>query len=231
MAVMKSASDQIHETKNDADISLNDWVNSFHSRDEMREIFFHMDQALKYVHQHGYCVKSFSPDEIKLLYGSPKYIQFSTLLEMPKNFSEQSEFIKEDIYRSAFLQIGIYSNYYWEPHFLKEHFDSISMFLPKMDVPYYRGIIERGASVYFCEYVVQRRERDLGELEKEIGDETTGVGKNKQLVKSNGLGIYDDSEEINDHDDLAFVHFLIYPTLLLVSATVLVFIAWLFSMI
>lgn len=220
------------------DITLDGWVHSFRSQEELRTVFLYMDRALKYVHTHGYCVKSFHPKEIELLHSAVNQIKFDTLLEMPGDVSSQKQLIQEDIYHSAFLQIGLYSNYFWEPNFLKENFDSISMFLPKEDVSYYKGVIQRGASVYFNEYVSEKQFRDLQQLEKQMGNDASGGGLGRQFIKSNGksvIGEENDSvndqiyRQINGKDDAAFISFLLYPTLLLVIATIGVFIAWLVS--
>ena len=52
---------------NDKAISLDDWIKSYRDEEEMREIFLNMDRAMKYVHDHGYCIKSFHPKEIEII--------------------------------------------------------------------------------------------------------------------------------------------------------------------
>ena len=69
---------------------------------------------------------------------------------------------------------------YLNPDFVKENFDEFAQFIPSGDVPYYRGVIQRGASVYFCEFALEKRNRDLADLEKQLGE---GDGKGKQLMK------------------------------------------------
>ena len=133
-------------------VSLESWIKVRHSEDEMREVFLNMDRAMKYVHDRGYCVKSFHPREIELMNHELNQIRFKTLLEMPTSPLERKRFIKEDIYNSSYIQIGIYTKclYWLNQNYLKENFDGFAQFLPDGDVPYYRGVIERGASVYLC---------------------------------------------------------------------------------
>lgn len=221
-------------------VSLGNWVSSFRTDDELREAFLNIDRAMKYVHEHGYCVKSFDPNEIEILNNSLNQIKFNKLLEMPNEIPVQSELVKEDIYRSSFIQIGIYTKClpYLDPKFLKSNFDSFATFLPEGDVPYYRGVIERGASVYFCEYALEKKKRDLKALENEVGGQATGMGR--QLVKSNGQSLYDDTRindaindniysQINKKTDAAFVNFLIYPTIVMLLGVVLTILAFLMS--
>ena len=82
--------------------------------------------------------------------------------------------IKEDIFNSSLIQVGIYSKSlkYLNPEFLKENFDDFPQFIPQGDVPYYRGVIQRGASVYFCEFALEKRKRDLEDLEILCLDDT-----------------------------------------------------------
>ena len=48
-------------------VSLDEWLYFHTSEDERREIFLNMDKALKYIHEHGYCIGVFYPTEIQIL--------------------------------------------------------------------------------------------------------------------------------------------------------------------
>ena len=220
--------------------NLNSWISSFRDEEEMRTIFLNMDRAMKYIHDRGYCVKSFDPRQIEILNNSIDQIKFNTLLEMPDDYAMRKKIIKEDIYNSSFIQIGLYAKClnYLNPEFLKSNFDKFSQFLPEGDIPYYRGVIERGASVYFCEYAKEKRNRDLTALESELGG---SVGGGKSLVKSNGNSIYDDiniNDKINDNiykqingmSDAAFASFLIIPTIILAISIAITLIVWIFNL-
>lgn len=109
--------------------------------------------------------------------------------------AEKRKIIKEDIYNSSFVQVGLYSNclQYLNKTFLKSNFDDFSQFVPVGDVPYYRGVIDRGASVYFCEYAMEKVNRDLAAMEAELAAE--GKTSNTQRKKYDDTGIND---RIND---------------------------------
>ena len=219
---------------NNQSISLKSWIDSFRDEEEMKEIFLNMDRALKYIHDHGYCIQTFDPNCIEILNDSLNQIRFSELMKMPDDSMQQKKIIKEDIYNSSFIQIGLYTNClsYLKKDFLKSNFDGFATFLPEKDVPYYRGVIERGASVYLCEYVAERTKRDLASLEKELaGDDVKPISTTAQYSPT---GVND---EINDaiyrhintkRSDAAFVTTLIFPTLVLSLAMILALIIWLF---
>ena len=221
-------------------VTLSEWVDSHSNEDELREVFLNLDVALKYIHEHGYCVDVFYPTVIEILDNKPDHIRFKKLIELSKDSNRRQEMIKEDIFRSTFIQIGIYSNSlkYLSPEFLKSNFDSFTQFIPSSDIPYYRGVVQRNASVYFCDYDVERRKRDLQELESQV-EEDSG-SKDSTLVKSNvsiagitpvnhdGIndGIY---RQINGLNDSAFVNILIIPTIVFASMFLFGLLAWLVS--
>ncbi len=229
--------------KNDADneISLYEWTYRLgefgnRSEDELKELFLNMDKAMKYVHTHGYCIKSFSPLEIQILNNSPKQIKFNTVLEMPNDATIKNQLQKEDVFNSTCLQIGIYTNTlkYLDVNYLKEHFEDFAKSLPANDIPYYRGVIERGAGVYFCEYVNEQRKRDLEQLNKEIDALDGGNSNAKQYVKTNGLGYKMDdnltNDAINDNiyrqinglKDAAFINYFIIPMIIFIMGIALI---------
>lgn len=222
-------------------ITLADWVSSHPSEEDLRTVFLNMDRALKYIHDHGFCIEVFYPTEIEILENEKDHIQFKRLLELSKDPAKKREMVKEDIFNSSLIQIGIYSNSlkYLNPDFVKENFDEFAQFIPSGDVPYYRGVIQRGASVYFCEFALEKRNRDLADLEKQLGE---GDGKGKQLMKQNGQNVGVGSitndkvndtiySQINGLRDAAFINFLILPTLILGILVILGAVAWVISLI
>lgn len=232
---------------NGNEINLYDWSGregqlGVKSEDELREVFLNMDKALKYVHNHDYCVKSFSPLEIQILNNSPKQIRFTTLLEMPNDSVLKEQLKNEDLFRSACLQIGLYTNTlrYLKKDYLKEHFDDFAKSIPSGDVPYYRGIIQRGAGVYFCEFDYEKKKRDLEALSKEIDSFDGGSNKNKEYVKTNGYNVKDDSltndsindniyKQINGLNDVAFINYLVIPALVVIAGMAIMLLAWLIN--
>ena len=134
--------------------NLDEWFKDDHDDNERRELFLYMDFAMKYCHERGYCIKSFNPKEIEILNNSIKQVKFNTLIKMPDDSIYQTKLKNEDILNSSLLQVGLYANClrYINPEYVKDNYDSFLPFLPETDAPYYRGVIERGASVYFTEF-------------------------------------------------------------------------------
>lgn len=227
------------EKNNDiSSVTLSEWVKSHHSEDEMRSIFLNMDRALKYIHDHGYCIDVFYPTEINVLNDDDRYIQFKKLVELSKDYEIANEMKREDIFRSSLIQVGLYTNSlnHLNPEFLKEQFDSFAQFIPQEDVPYYRGVIQRGASVYYCEYTIERKKRDLEDLEKQLGEvdemdkkaiEATPSEAEMTNKKVNDL-IY---RQINGMSDAAFLNVAIIPIVILIIMCVIMCIMVLINLI
>lgn len=207
-------------------IPLSEWILDHHSEEELREVFLNLDRALKYIHEHGYCIEVFYPTYINVLDNRPDCIQFQKLVELSTDYSEKAEMIKEDIFNSSLLQIGIYTNSlkYLKPDFLRENFDAFAQFIPSGDVPYYRGVVQRGASVYFSEFAAEKANRDLSDLEAQLERES-GNSVGKPLIKSSANRIETDTvnSKINDQiykqisglNDAAFVNVLLIPAIIL----------------
>ncbi len=230
--------------KANIEVNLYDWtgregVLGNIGEEKMREVFLNMDIAMKYVHKHGYCVKSFSPFEIQVLDNSPKKIKFNTLLEMPDDNLLCQKLKKEDIFHSACLQIGLYTNSlkYLKEDFLRENFEQFAKNLPQEDVPYYRGVIQRGSEVYLSDFQLQKAKSDFETLQQQVGD---GSESSKMLVKTNGLGFKEDisNDKINDDiykqinglKDKAFINYLIVPTIILLTGIAISILALFFSL-
>lgn len=209
----------INEAKHtDNSMNLYEWLQIHYSEDEMRSIFLNMDRALKYIHDHDYCIGSFSPIDIHVLNNEDDYIQFEKLVKLSDDSEIKREMIREDIFNSAFIQIGFYSKtlQYLKPDYLKEEFDAFAQFIPSDDVPYYRGVIQRGASVYYCEYTAERQKRDLVELEKQLGDESSVPDREISNAEMTNKKINDVIyRRISGMREAAFVNLLIIPTIII----------------
>ncbi len=216
--------------------NVNDWFKDYHSDTEKRELFLYIDFAMKYVHARGYCVETFNPKEIEILNNSINQIKFNTLLKMPEDdYNYQQKLINEDILNSSALQVILYSKFPLNTkiEFLKEHFDEFTTFLPETDIPYYRGVIERGASVYFTEYELERVKRENDALEKELN--ALNDNSVKSFTKKKDLSSMFSNDKINNAiykkinkmQDSAFLNILLYPLVFLVLVLVYSFLAFL----
>ena len=109
-------------------ITLREWLDKYHLPEELQAFFVNMDVAMKYIHEQGYYIESFALDSIEVLNDSIKQIRFDYLQEMPPDFIKQKELVKNNIFLSAVLQIGVYANclQYFRTEtmqFLKENFE------------------------------------------------------------------------------------------------------------
>ncbi len=217
-------------------ITLDEWVSSHPADDEMRSVFLNMDRALKYIHEHDYCIEVFHPSYIDVLNNSDNYIQFKRLIELSKDSITRKKMIQEDIFHSSLIQIAFYLKMrdlnQLNPDFLRENFDEVSQFIPSEDVPYYRGVIQRGASVYFCEYALEKRNRDLAELEKQLGEDSS----NEKVYLKENISMTNDSvndiiyKQINGLKDRAFIHTLLIPAIMLSLLLLFGVVLWVFSL-
>lgn len=223
-------------------ITLNDWLKDYHTNEQLQNLFVNMDIAMKYIHDRGYYISSFALDRIALLNQSVRQIQFQELAPLPYDILQQKKVVRDNIFMASILHLGLYAKCL--QHFtmntipaIKDNFQQFVIFLPPEDVPYYSGIIEKGASVYYSEYVGERKKRDLQMLEQEVSS-TGANGHGKKLVKTNGADYtaadfipHNDNESI--YPDLgskeaAFARALIYPILVFVLGFVVLFLAYLF---
>lgn len=216
------------------DINLFDWSGrdgeyGVRKEDELREIFLYMDIALKYVHDNGYYIYSFDPRNIILLDGKPDCILYTIVMKLPNNMMERKKCIQTDIFLSACLQVGIYTNTlrHLNDEFLKNNFDEFAKHIPQGDVPYYRGVIVRNSAVYLCEFDVEKRKRDYENFAKEYENEAGGFSQNKKMIKNNDKNIIDfplPSNRNNDYiyktigkqnSSAAFINYLLIPTIII----------------
>ena len=227
-------------------MTLSEWLQKYHMQEDLQNLFVNMDIAMKYIHDQGFYIESFALDRIKLLNDSIRLIRFEILAPFPNDITQQKELVRNNIFLSAVLQIGVYANciQYFNTdtmQFLKENFNQFSMFLPQEDVPYYKGVIERGASVYYSAFVGERKKRELKELDKQLSGVDGGVSsRGKVLVKSNGLAELS-AEDLIPHNEkengviykdlskkeAAFARALIYPIMILIFGLTILLLSYL----
>ncbi len=227
-------------------MTLSEWLQKYHMQEDLQNLFVNMDIAMKYIHDQGFYIESFALDRIKLLNDSIRLIRFENLAPFPNDITQQKELVRNNIFLSAVLQIGVYANciQYFNTdtmQFLKENFNQFSMFLPQEDVPYYKGVIERGASVYYSAFVGERKKRELKELDKQLSGVDGGVNSSgKVLVKSNGLA-EPSAEDLIPHNEkengviykdlskkeAAFARALIYPIMILIFGLTILLLSYL----
>lgn len=222
-------------------LNLKEWLETNHEVESRQKLFYNMSRTMNYIHDRDYYIKSFNLKEIEIL--NPEKlspIRYDTVVRMPKEYKDQ--IIREDIYNLAFIQISAFANIKIEnlkPIYLKENFSEFQKYLPQMDVPYLQGIIERGAGIYYYEYIDKRNKQELERLQRETDSEindssrtisnslgiqktkTTAVGKS--MVDSDTKKLYGD---LVDTKQAAFVSFLIFPVSLILLGVILVMVVF-----
>ena len=195
------------------------------SEEELREVFLNEDKSMRYLHEEGYCIDSFDPRDIDLVDGSTNLIRFNKFSKM--NTINKQDTIDRDIFINACLQIGLYTHTLssLNEKYLVNNYDEFSKYLPQSDVAYYKGIIQRNAGVYLCDFAVEKRNRDYKDLQRELSDD-------KDIKFEELSPVSDDSlinKEVNDliygelikqkksrrFGDTAYVYTLLLPTVLL----------------
>ena len=148
-------------------MNLMEWMKKMPSEEERRELLLNLDIALKYLNDRGMMVTSFNPNDIEIVDNNIKQIMFNKVDRMNDS---ADLIITNNIYEEAKLAMSIYLNYFdgFNDNFLRNNFDEFIFALPPDDVNYYKGIIVRGSSVYFSEFDLEKRKRDLSKLEEEI---------------------------------------------------------------
>lgn len=221
----------MNRTDDSNSITLNEWYELHYDEDSILPLKLGMDSAMRYIHEKGCYITSFNPNNIHILNGSYQQIKFDNLAVADGSDGMQMrDIVRENISDLSDIGVGIHCHFpnqiYINKSFLKNNFSMFELYLPESDVPYYKGIFERGAGVYYNDYIMEKRRRDLEELEKEVNGTSTGYsnGMGNSLVKSNGhslLGKPDlTNRKINDgiygqlgrrNDNSAYVSLSILP--------------------
>ncbi len=155
-------------------ISLADWAPMHDSMDERREFLINADIALKYLNSNGMKVDSFDFNDIFIVDNNLREIKYNVI----SNVGSVTEAdIKSNIYNEAkmALRLYLYPCDEIDDAFLKSHFTDFSFAFPTDDVPYYKGVFERGASVYFNEFDFQKRKMDLEKLGASVKSEDSDL--------------------------------------------------------
>lgn len=217
-------------------ITLRDWLRQPHTIEEYQSLFLVMDMTIHYIHDRGYGILNkrgkggypeLDTNRVTITPGKNPHVSFLDIDSVDASY--QKQLVRENIYSNAYTAIKTYSNFQEELNhtFLKENFQEFESFLPEEDIPYYRGIIEKNASVYYAEYVQKRIEK---QIEKE-GGALTGGTHGSSLSKSTEVGKQIASEYSQlDNNIAAFIHMYIFPTIIISLSLIIPIIAWVFAL-
>lgn len=221
-------------------LNLKDYLDSGPDLNSKQKLFYNMSKTMKYIHDKDYSIANFNPKEIEILdIEKLGPIQYNTVLRISPETKQ--DVVAKDIYNLSFIQISTYSNINLndlKPIFLKENFSKFEQFLPSEDVPYLRGVIERGSTIYYYQYMDERNKRQIENLTNQVDQSNNIVssGYGIQKTKSTAIGkamvdketrkLYD---KLVSNKESAFVSFLIFPISLIILAGILLFILLLIS--
>ncbi len=224
--------DKLH-TENLFEWTGYDGVKFTRSDEELREVFLNGDKSMRYLHDNDFFIESFDPRDIDIVDGDTNCIRFNEFSKIEHGY-EKDSIIQSDIFINACLQIGLYTHTLanLDDKKLKENFDEFATYLPEGDVPYYRGIIQRNASVYLCDFAVEKRNRDLKNLQKELSEdgkdstfeEPSPVNADALTNKVINERIYKDlidKKKTKVFKDAAYVYVLILPAIILSLAIII----------
>lgn len=216
-------------------VTLKDWLRQSHTTKEYQSLFMVMDMTMHYIHNQGYGVlpkrgrdgyPELDTSRILVVTGENPQVIFSDIDTIEPSY--QKQLVRDNIYSNAYTAIKAYSNFDQELNhkFLKENFREFELFLPEEDVPYYRGIIERDASVYYAEYTQKRIEK---QVEKE-GGSLQGLGNSLSKSTDIGKAIASQYGQLDSNNTAAFVHLYIFPAVILALSLLIPLIAWVFAL-
>lgn len=207
-------------------VKLKKWLEYNHDDEKTQTVFYNMSKTMKYIHEKDFCIKTFNLNEIEILnIEKLSPIQYNTVVKMPEE--ESSEIRHEDIYNLAFMQIGISTDMldYLKPEFLKENFDSFVPLLPEEDVPYFKGIVTRGASVYYSDYIDEKNKREVARVQQESANSSKSNGLQKSKATAAGRALADkDTKKLYspiEQKEGAYVSFLIFPIIMVLLGMIL----------
>ncbi len=217
---------------NNDTITLKDWLKVNKNIEDKRELYLYGDMALNYLHDKGVEVSSFDPEDIDIIDGDIRKIKFNYLTDN-KNYDD----LKTNLYEYAKLGIRMYLDYYdyLDDSFLKSNYNEFAFGLPKDDVNYFKGIIQRGSFVYFNEFDFELRKKKLKELGEEVTDsvDMNSFSKpnndiiNKEIYSDNPKNTIGYGRNKVKSREAAFAEFMIYPVMLSFIVGVILLIAFL----
>lgn len=221
-------------------MTLNEFIQTYNSSSEkdtpiINDMILAMDKKMKMYNENNYVITSFDINKIniyeakdsdgKLIFDAyyPDYAPVG-----PDTFTP-----KDNVFYLSCLAIGIYNNCLSyinpaKPKFLKENFNLFAENIPTELVAYYRGIIERGFSVYLNEFVESRNQQEIEKMKQEaermrIEEEE----KRKQAEKKEAPRIR--NNDVWGTSDAAFSSVAFFPMIFLLLGVIIPIIFLIFS--
>lgn len=201
--------------------TLKEWLFSHNIKSqegvrELKNIFINMDREMKNLHSNDYYIKSFNVNNILI---SGDYINYIDVGILDGDY--RRDYINKNIYYLACLQLGIYSDCleYINPEnktYLKEEFDSFSIFLPEDIMLYYKGVFVNELNIYLDDFLRAKLKRELGN-NSSLLDEGNSRSQGMHYSKSTMVGrIMSDDSNI-----AAFITVWLFPVIILLLSIII----------
>lgn len=204
--------------------TLGEWlsehnVNKDKEIPDFKKLFYNLDMGMKNLHEKGEYVTSFNINDILISGDFVKYNKTSDLY-----YEDSDYFIHKNIFYLSCLAIGVYNDClnYINPENVegvKENFSDFATFIPEDVLSYYKGIVERDASVYLSDYVNARVDREINTNKSLLESADQPLGNSNANKKSSS---YSKSTLIGklytDDNNGAFIKFILFPVIIILLA-------------
>lgn len=201
--------------------TLKEWlalhnIKSSEGVEKLKSIFSNMDREMKELHSNNYYIKSFNVNNILI---SGDYIKYTDIGILDSDY--RRDYINKNIYYLACLQLGIYSDCleYINPEnkkYLKEEFDSFSIFLPDDIMLYYKGVFVNELNIYLDDFLRAKIRREMGN-NSSLLDDGNNRRQGMHYSKSTMVGrIMSDDSNI-----AAFITIWLFPIIILLLSIII----------
>lgn len=221
-------------------MTLYEFIKTYNSSSEkdvpiIGDMLLAMDKKMKMYHDNNYVITNFdinktiiyeTYDENGNLIFDADYPEYAPI--GPDTFTP-----KDNVFYLACLAVGIYNNCLSyinpaHPNFLKENFNLFAENMPTEVVPYYRGIIERGFSVYLNEFIDSKNQQEIAKMQEEAKKmaEEEAEKKKKENQKAAPRS---KNNDIWGTSDAAFSSIAFFPIVFLLLGIIIPIIFLIFS--
>ena len=214
-------------------MTLNQFINTYSSSSEkdvpiINDMLLALDKKMKMYHDFNYAITSF--DITKTYIYEAKDSNGNLIFDA--DYSEyapigKSSFTpKDNVFYLACLAVGIYNNCLSyidpsKPKFLKENFNLFAENMPQEVVPYYRGIIERGFSVYLNEFIDSRNEQEIAKMQEEAKRMAAEEAERKKKENKNSAPKVKPNSAWGINSDAAFSSISFFPLIFLLLGVII----------
>lgn len=192
-------------------ITLNEWFSNHNINDKSDiasylDLFYDMDRSMKYLHENGYYVTTFS--DYSNIFINDRTVLYKNVEQL---YPEDRDYIiNNNIYALSSLALCIYNELPYKRPFnkesLRENYSFFSSSIPSDVSNYYNGIFMNDASVYLSDYIDAKRERE--------GYQTSGYKSSKGSGKALSYGTEYGKMYSGDDKANAFVMVFLFPALI-----------------